>query len=56
MAVSVLTNTPKISLNTSGNIFGIKFPENDGEHDQNSLMGILQVFRTLSQVDCQSVF
>ena len=38
-----------------GEILEINFRENDEKHDNNALMEILQVFRMLSHLDCQSV-
>ena len=55
-AVHVLTNTPKISPNTRGDILQIDFPENDEKHDKSAFMEISQVFGTLSHVDCQCAF
>ena len=55
-AVNVLTNTPKISPKTTGDIFQINFPENDEKHDKSALTEISQVFGTLWHVDCQSLF
>ena len=54
--VNVLTNTPKISPNTRRDILQINFPENDEINDKSAFMEILQVFGTLSHVDCSSVF
>ena len=53
--VNVLTNSTKSSPNITGDILQINFPENDEQHD-NTFMEIVQVFGTLSYVDCQSVF
>ena len=36
--VIVLRNNPKISRSTRGNIFQIKFTENDEKHDKSALM------------------
>ena len=55
-AVNVLTNTPKVSPITTGDIFEINFDQNDEKNDKNALIEILQVFGTLSQADCQSMF
>ena len=52
----MLTKTSKILPNTRGDIFQITFPQNDEKHEKSALMDILQVFGTLSDVDCQSVF
>ena len=45
--VNVLTDTPKISHITKGNIFQIRFPQRDGKDDKIALMQILQVFGTI---------
>ena len=55
-AVNVLTNNPKISLNTRRDTFEINFPNNNEKHYESALMEILQVFGTLSHVECQFVF
>ena len=34
----------------------MNFPENDKKHDKNALMGILEGFGTLSQVERQFLF
>ena len=52
----MLTKTSKILPNTRGDIFQITFPQNDEKHEKSALMDILQVFSTISHVDCQSVF
>ena len=54
-AINVLTNTPKISPHPRGDIFQIKFSENGEKNDKNTLIEILQVFGTLSHVDCERV-
>ena len=43
MAVNVLTNTPKISSNTMGDIFQINFPQKDEKYYKTALMGISKV-------------
>ena len=54
--VTVLTNTAKILPNTRWGTSQINFLQNDENHDKSALMDILQVFRTLSHVDCQVLF
>ena len=46
----MLTDTPKISHITKGNIFQIRFPQRDGKDDKIALMQILQVFGTIEHV------
>ena len=50
----MLTNIPKISPNTRGDIFQINFPQNDQKHDKSALMEISEVFGTLSHVHSQT--
>ena len=54
-AVNMLTNNPKISPKTRGDIFQRNFPENDEKYDKHTFMEISQVFRPLSHANCQSV-
>ena len=51
----MLTNTPKISPKTRGDIFEINLTKNYEKHDKSAVIEILQVFVTLSHYDCQSV-
>ena len=55
-AVNVLTNTPKISSNTMGDILQINFPENDENHDTSPLMEHSQLLGKPSHIDFQCVF
>ena len=51
-----VTNSPKISPNTRGDISGSTFLIMMKKHDKSAVMEILQLFGTLSHVDCESVF
>ena len=55
-AAKVLTKSPNISPKIRGDIFQINFPKNDEKHHKIALMEIPQAFKSLSHVDCQSLF
>ena len=51
-----VTNSPKISPNTRGDISGSTFLIMMKKHDKSAVMEILQLFGTLSRVDFTNVF